>query len=1119
MTEVSAKTSGIAHIQPTGIDTGTVTTSNLNFAAGVNESNTAIVRLGSDGKIQVEASTVTDMLVDVQGYYTSGNTAAGGMVPITSQRIADTRYGTGINKAKLTSGSTTTIQVTGKAGVPSGASAVFVNLTIPDSTCSTSSSGYLTAYPADQSKTNASLNYAHGRADAISATVQLSPGGAFKIYSADCGSIDLIVDVQAYYLAGSSNGMLTPTSTRVMDTRKAPHVAVKPNQAITVPVGGSNGLPGVGDGLTAIAINIIIIDHQAGGGNLSVWADGTKEPSNSMMNFNNNTTSNLVMTAVGVDGAVQMRNNGADVVDIVVDAQGWFASQNSTLCQNETVSLLKPESAGANDADPVVSAIAVNSLGLPVTGEIHVQDADGHEVGETPTAVGTVESGTRLTYQIPVESLTSGQTYTWWVHAATNDVCDAQSTSTKQTFTMGSVPVINTTEPSNSIKAELSVSSAPTGSGACNGKACTFTGNDARVGSDTSNETWMSYIQANMSAIPAGSTVTSAVLHLAQSSCLKESKCGNGEIVVSSPSDEPVAATGADLAASDLVEQASATLSDDTADIDVTSTVAGWISGFNSNTGLAISYLNDDGSAATGAQMSTPDSSVNPLSLTVQYELPRLPSAPTKLRVTKGDGGLVASWLTPDSTGYAPGIKSTTGLTGYTINVDNGAKRVASTIVTGNTGIVTGLENDIAYSVTVTANNPLGEGPSSEPVTVVPVTVKNGSVAYTMAVSQLLNAHVSLISGTSGSQADATHNDSQIDSITNQLGKTAASDVNIALDGLSDGQQATQDTVTLDKSLASKNSDGSVTVYAASHETYTTRDESDGTTVPAGASDWTAYTFDTSGTTPLITETIDASSLLMPLSPEDMDTAQPPSLANATSEDDQNGDASANDKDAVADTAGTGILGQKEFSVRSAALATTGKPTKHFVANNSQLKAIVKYAHANVHAAELFAPDDCTNFVSNALFSARFHNQISGTSARVKSLLPGHHNDINSWYIYYYQSGLHIRQWSWSSSWSSAHANWQWQVIQDAPRSTHPADAKAGDIIYANWNGNKTSGIGHAGIVTVKGPGNHLYITQHSAQRENEPLYRADQTKTKQRSWQGSKPHLSIWIVQPSQNK
>jgi len=96
------------------------------------QSNAAIIPVGSDGEIFLVAQSQTNLIVDLQGYYTVGNgvTAAGGYVPMNQQRILDTRTGIGLPIAKLSGGHTYTIAAAGAHGIPTGAQAIFVDFTV-----------------------------------------------------------------------------------------------------------------------------------------------------------------------------------------------------------------------------------------------------------------------------------------------------------------------------------------------------------------------------------------------------------------------------------------------------------------------------------------------------------------------------------------------------------------------------------------------------------------------------------------------------------------------------------------------------------------------------------------------------------------------------------------------------------------------------------------------------------------------------------------------------------------------------------------------------------------------------------------------------------------------------
>lgn len=294
---------------------------------GGNTSNSAILAVPADGKIQIATQTAVNVVVDVQGYYTAGNgtTAPGGYSPVAGSRIFDTRAGTGTPVGRIATGQVATVQATGVGGVPTGAAAVYVNITARNY----GPSVLITPYAADKSAPNIALDVpTTNQAVPLGAQIALSPSGAFKLYvnGHDATTLDLFVDVEGYFMPGSSNGAFTPANGRLLDTRVAPSVAVQPNQTITVPIAGQQGAPAASDGLQAAVINMLAIDAQSGGGYARAWASGAPEPDPySEINYSNDYQTNLITVPVGADGAIQIHNISADTVNFVLDLEGYYS--------------------------------------------------------------------------------------------------------------------------------------------------------------------------------------------------------------------------------------------------------------------------------------------------------------------------------------------------------------------------------------------------------------------------------------------------------------------------------------------------------------------------------------------------------------------------------------------------------------------------------------------------------------------------------------------------------------------------------------------------------------------------------------------------------------------------
>jgi hypothetical protein len=293
-------------------------------------SNSAILALNSDGTIQVHTETKARLFLDVQGYYTSNKdgTTAGGLVTVPGARIADTRSGLGVAKAQLKSGDTTTVQVTGTAGVPKGASAVVVNLTaINTSTVN----GFLTPYAAGTTRPKTSLNYGSGNVlTSITAQVPLSDDGKMTVYN-QSSTVDLVVDVQGYFTAaGNTGAMFTPGTGRLYDTRTGSNTIIGNGETRSIQIAGGH-TPVVGSGITAVVITLTALHAANNSGGATVWAEGAARPGTTSIQFTpNSIRSNTITVPVSASGKINLSNVG-DPTHYVLDVQGWYANPRAPM--------------------------------------------------------------------------------------------------------------------------------------------------------------------------------------------------------------------------------------------------------------------------------------------------------------------------------------------------------------------------------------------------------------------------------------------------------------------------------------------------------------------------------------------------------------------------------------------------------------------------------------------------------------------------------------------------------------------------------------------------------------------------------------------------------------------
>jgi len=339
-----------------------------------NTSNTATLAVSKDGKIELLAQTSVHLVVDVQGYYTSteNGVADGGFVPVSGERLADTRNGTGITKGSIAPDSTVTTQVTGNAGVPVGASAVVANFIVINDG---STRGNFTPYAAGSTKPSMALNYttATGVPRSMSAQIPVSADGKISITNVAGGSpISLVIDIQGYFTKTAAGGVYTPQTGRLLDTRET--AAVAANGTLSVQVAGARrGVPSVDGGLTAVALTLTNVNATTSEGRAVAWADGSAQP-NPYTSINyapQSIRSNAVIVPVGANGKINLRNISSVATHFVLDLQGTY---NSLPTGPETTGLTgsRPSatnlSFGISDQTSAQVDVATGNLMLSTTG-------------------------------------------------------------------------------------------------------------------------------------------------------------------------------------------------------------------------------------------------------------------------------------------------------------------------------------------------------------------------------------------------------------------------------------------------------------------------------------------------------------------------------------------------------------------------------------------------------------------------------------------------------------------------------------------------------------------------------------------------------------------------------
>ena len=305
--------------------------------------------------------------------------AGGRYQPLPPARILDTRTGVGGPAARIGSGATVDVQVTGQGGVPlTGVSAVAMNVTVTQP----SATSFLTLYPTGTTRPLASnLNYDPGKTVPNLVVVKVGTGGKVSMYNS-AGAADVIFDVAGWFsdpAAGTGDdGRYTAlVPSRILDTRDGTGGGVRlgPGDSFDLQVAGRGGVPSTG--AMAAVLNVVATDPTATSF-LTVHPTGGSRPVASNLNFNaGDTVANRVMAKLGTGGRVTIYNV-AGSTDVVVDVGGWY-NDTSVTPGNGTFHALPParvldtrdDTAGVAGPRPANTSVAVQVTGrggVPATG-------------------------------------------------------------------------------------------------------------------------------------------------------------------------------------------------------------------------------------------------------------------------------------------------------------------------------------------------------------------------------------------------------------------------------------------------------------------------------------------------------------------------------------------------------------------------------------------------------------------------------------------------------------------------------------------------------------------------------------------------------------------------------
>lgn len=246
------------------------------------------------------------------------------VTPVQPARILDTRPGaeqTGYTGSKPAAGSTLSLQVAGRGGVPlTGVAAVTMNVVITDA----DAAGFVTLWPSGQARPLAAHLNAEGAGSTAAnlVTVPLGADGKVNLFTQNGGH--LIADVSGWV----PSGVYVPkTPTRILDTRPGAeqigYTGAKPGVGSTVDlqITGVQGIPT--SGVAAVVLNLTAADA-TGQGFVTAFPAGQALPlaASLYLDAAGSTAPNQVTVPIGAGGKISIFvQSGAH---LIADLAGYY---------------------------------------------------------------------------------------------------------------------------------------------------------------------------------------------------------------------------------------------------------------------------------------------------------------------------------------------------------------------------------------------------------------------------------------------------------------------------------------------------------------------------------------------------------------------------------------------------------------------------------------------------------------------------------------------------------------------------------------------------------------------------------------------------------------------------
>ncbi len=299
-------------------------TSTMNSPDGRIKANAVIVTAGTNDAVSVYVTNLSDVILDINGYFISPMSQTLQFYPLVPCRVVDTRAGSqqpqGLGPPSIPDMGSRELPIPHSPclqGLPNQPKAYSFNVTVVPT--HGNSLNYLTVWPSDQRQPNVStLNNPTATVVANAAIVPAAANGDISVFAYN--STDVIMDINGYFAAPGDAGVsLYPAAPcRVYDSRMNNGQPFQGERTINVV--GSPCAPA--SSATSYVLNATVVPSGFLG-YLTLWPDGQPQPFASTLNANDGLiTSNMAIIPT-TNGSIDAY--ASQLTQLVLDISAYFA--------------------------------------------------------------------------------------------------------------------------------------------------------------------------------------------------------------------------------------------------------------------------------------------------------------------------------------------------------------------------------------------------------------------------------------------------------------------------------------------------------------------------------------------------------------------------------------------------------------------------------------------------------------------------------------------------------------------------------------------------------------------------------------------------------------------------